>query len=286
VENRLIVGFDGSEASTLAVRWAAGEAERRGASVKVLSAYDFPVIADPYGITVAYMTPDEIGHQMERVEDGCLARLHAVVASTKKDHPHVRFDWEAVNEDAATLLLAEAEHGDLLVLASSGAGAVKSFVFGSVVAAALHGSPCPVVVVPAVPHHGTGAIVVGVDGSEQSVRALTWATGEAALHGGDLGVIHAWEYPYASTSEGRHLAEADATTLLAGAVHLARQRVAGHVDSTLFEGGAVSALLNASRTAAMVIVGSRGRGGLRAMVSGSVAIAIASHAASPVVVVR
>ena len=154
----------------------------------------------------------------------------------------------------------------------------------------LHESECPVVVVPRELHEVTGRIVVGVDGSKHSDVALEWAIDEADRHGADLIVLHAWEYPYRMTSEGfapgPDLAQVDAAIVIDAAVEQARERMTGGVHRRLVEGGATQSLLAAAEAAGMLVVGSRGRGGFRSMLLGSVAHAVAAHAHCPVVVVR
>ena len=96
----------------------------------------------------------------------------------------------------------EAADADLLIVVSSGTGALESFLLGSVVAGVLHKSPCPVVVVPVKVRDAVGRIAVGFDGSEASSRALRWAAAEVERRDAELIVIHAWHYPYRSTQGG------------------------------------------------------------------------------------
>jgi nucleotide-binding universal stress UspA family protein len=286
MHDRLIVGFDGSEAAAAAVRWAAAEAETRGAAVRVVSSFSMPPVMDYYGIGTA-VAPEST---LQALKETCLADLQAVVTESTHTHPRVGFDFKAVNEHAVNALVREAEAADLLVVGSNGAGAVRSFLLGSVTAAVLHESPCPVVVVPGGSHDVTGRIVVGVDGSKPSGAALDWAIDEADRQGADLLVLHAWEYPYRMISEGfapgSDLGQVDAAIVVDEAVELARERMTGSVHRRLVEGGATESLLDVSEAADMVVVGSRGRGGFRSMLLGSVAHAVSTHAHCPVVVVR
>jgi nucleotide-binding universal stress UspA family protein len=286
MHDRLIVGFDGSEAAAAAVRWAADEAETRGAAVRVVSSYSIPLVMAYYGVGTA-IAPES---SLQELRESCIADLHAVVAESTHTHPRVGFDFKAVNEHPVNVLVREAEDADLLVVGSNGAGAVRSLLLGSVTGAVLHESPCPVVVVPRDLHEATGRIVVGVDGSKHSYTALDWAIDEADKHGADLVVLHAWEYPYRMTEEGfapgPDLAEVDAAIVIDAAVEHARDRMTGEVHRRLVEGGATQSLLDVAEAADMLVVGSRGRGGFRSMLLGSVAHAVSAHARCPVVVVR
>ena len=239
-----------------------------------------------YGVGTALASEPNL----QLLKESCLADLQAVVAASTHAHPRVGFDFRAVNEHAVEVLLREAVAGDLLVVGSNGAGAIRSLLLGSVTGAVLNESPCPVVVVPGELHEATGRIVVGIDGSKHSEAALDWAIDEADRHGADLVVLHAWEYPYGMTSEGlapsADFAPVDAAVVLDTAVEHARERMAGRVHRRLVEGGATQSLLDVADDVDMLVVGSRGRGGFRSMLLGSVAHAVSAHASCPVVVVR
>jgi nucleotide-binding universal stress UspA family protein len=286
MHDRLIVGFDGSEAAAAAVHWAAGEAETRGAVVRVVSSYSMPPVMNFYGLGTAVATLPNL----QPLKDACVADLQAVITESMHAHSSVEFDFEAVNEHAVHALVREAGSADLLVVGGTGAGAFKSFLLGSVTGAVLHESPCPVVVVPAQLHDVTGRIAVGVDGSKHSDAAAEWAIEEAGRRRAELVVVHAWEYPYRMTDEGfapgHDLAEVDAAIVVDKAVELAHERMSGDVHGKLVHGGATQSLLDESETADMLVVGSRGRGGFRSMLLGSVAHALSAHARCPVVVVR
>jgi len=133
---------------------------------------------------------------------------------------------------------------------------------------------------------GQGLIVVGVDGSEPARRALVWALAETRLRGGRCLLIHAFEYLPAATGAGSVAAE------LASAAHdvleqeLSFARDSGlSVDGRVMALGAAQALLDAAQDAELLVVGSRGRGGLASALLGSVSTAVVHHATCPVVVV-
>ena len=241
---------------------------------------------DVYGVGIAMATAREL----EQLRQSCEADLRIAVDAARHHHPRVGFDFFAVNQQPDHALLVEAEEADLVVVGSNGLGATKNFLLGTVLGTVLHQSPCPVAVVPPELHASTGRIVVGVDGSESSSAALLWAADEAARSSADLCVVHAWEYPYGFTNEGlgrgMAFAEVDAGIVLEKAVDLARDRMTGTVVGELIEGGPTQALLDTSTTADLIIVGSRGRGGFRSMLLGSVAQAVSARAQCPVVVVR
>jgi nucleotide-binding universal stress UspA family protein len=130
--------------------------------------------------------------------------------------------------------------------------------------------------------HGA-AIVVGVDGSADSDRAVDWAAATAVRYHAPLHLVCAiradYELPLRNWDE-RSFAE--------GVISEARARVkrAITVTSELIEAPAVPALITAGKNALMTVVGSRGHGALSGLLLGSVSQHMSRHASCPVVVVR
>ncbi|MFJ4940349.1 universal stress protein [Streptomyces pseudovenezuelae] len=136
------------------------------------------------------------------------------------------------------------------------------------------------------------AVVVGVDGSEPSLRAVDWAADESALRGLPLRLVYAslWER-YEGTSLatvlGRPSEELLADDIVAAAERRARSR---HPDLALAVDVLAEepeyALVRESRSATVLVTGSRGRSGLAEALLGSVSLAVAAHADCPVIVLR
>ncbi|MFI7012509.1 universal stress protein [Streptomyces sp. NPDC050145] len=135
-------------------------------------------------------------------------------------------------------------------------------------------------------------LVVGVDGSEGSLRALDWAVDEAARHGRPLQIVHAslWERYEGSAPDGageRPWGQVLAENIVGGAVERARNRSRAVTVTTYVAGeDAAGALLRAGRAAAVLIVGSRGRSEMGDLLLGSVGLVVAARSSCPVVVVR
>jgi nucleotide-binding universal stress UspA family protein len=144
-----------------------------------------------------------------------------------------------------------------------------------------------------------GAIVVGIDSTEHAAAALRWAHQEAGLRQAALVAIHAWSFmpPPALSEPGMIAMPAD----LIGDLAVERQaaersaarivtdvlgEAADGVECRVVEGDAGEVLAEASREADLVVVGSRGRGGIRASLLGSVSAHAVQHAHCPVVIVR
>jgi nucleotide-binding universal stress UspA family protein len=134
-------------------------------------------------------------------------------------------------------------------------------------------------------------VVVGVDGSDPSRRALDEATRQAVATGTALEVVSAWEWP---TSTGWTLPlpegydpEADAQGLVDGLLEPVR---AAHPDlevrTVVAEGSPAGLLVKASAGADLLVVGNRGHGGIAGMLLGSVSEHCVSSAHCPVLVVR
>jgi len=134
-----------------------------------------------------------------------------------------------------------------------------------------------------------GKIVVGVDGSEHSRRALAWALSEARLRHVGCVLIHAWTYGLVAAGpfpgDAPHVLADDAKELLARDVAFASQSGVP-IKGILSFGSASRALIAASHDAILVVVGSHGRGAVASALLGSVATACVHHAACPVVVIN
>lgn len=140
----------------------------------------------------------------------------------------------------------------------------------------------------------SAAVVVGVDGSEPSLRAVRLAAAEAARRHRPLRVVHGFIWPLlhvpvspapdAPAGGGlRHQAE----ELVAAAVAEAEATVPGlTISGEIIDGEAAAVLVGESPTAALIVLGDRGLGGFTSLVVGSVAVQVAAYADCPVLVAR
>lgn len=139
-------------------------------------------------------------------------------------------------------------------------------------------------------------IVAGVDGSDSSRAALHWAYDEAVHHGAALTVVMTWHPPslpmsppYGAMTEPDYQTQpkADALALLEAFVaELAPQTPAVDVRTSIEEGNPAKILIERSKEADLLVVGSRGRDGFAGMLLGSVSQHLVAHANCPVVVFR
>ena len=138
-------------------------------------------------------------------------------------------------------------------------------------------------------------IVVGVDGSVHAHRALDWAMREAAIRADELRVVTvnpAQASPWtgrlltvpgeAQTLDHARAAVQDAVTDTAGKIGADQP---ASVSVAAFSGSPAKALIEASRSADMLVIGSRGAGGFESLLLGSISHEVVQHAACPVVVV-
>ncbi|MFG3341281.1 universal stress protein [Glycomyces sp. NPDC048151] len=136
-----------------------------------------------------------------------------------------------------------------------------------------------------------GRVVVGVDGSPSSRKALRWALGQAEATGAKVVAVHAWQVPRnfgtgAMVMPGAQW-DAEARSTLRSAVEpAAAERPQVAVEQHVAEGHPVEVLLEQSEDADLLVVGNRGLGGFAGALLGSVSQHCVRHATCPVVVIH
>lgn len=281
---QLTVGYDGSTSSSEAVLWAATEAATRGARLRIVSCYEIPLAGDSisgWTATEAYAA----------LMDGCRVALEEMRDVVANAIPGIDIDIEPSAGPASDALVEGAGPDDLIVVGASGHHGAAAFWLGSTPRHVVRHSPCPVVVVRGATSRGRpDRVVVGIDGSPSSERALRWAGDEADRHGVNLLVVHAWLYPYlavdTASSQARDLTNVDAACVLERAVESARTEFGAEVIGELVESGPVTALLETVQDGDLLVVGSRGRGAVAANLFGSTVNSVLDQCPVPVVVVR
>ncbi|MDQ0756226.1 universal stress protein [Arthrobacter sp. B3I4] len=137
--------------------------------------------------------------------------------------------------------------------------------------------------------NGSFRILVGADGSPQSQAALDWAVEEAKLRRGTVLALAAWNFPYVSDALGQAwdygVFQSDAETILEAELNRVGN-LGVVVTGRTVQSNPASALVEASREADLVAVGSRGHGGFTGMLLGSVSAQLVHHAHCPVLVFR
>ncbi|GAA4543891.1 universal stress protein [Streptomyces violaceochromogenes] len=289
VSGLVVVGVDGSASSLAAVEVAAREARSRGAGLRVVHAFVWPAMHVPLGPSP--MGPPEGG--LRNMADGLVTEA---VERARAVAPDIQVGHVVVTGEPLTVLEAQSRAAELVVVGSRGMGGFVGLLVGSTaVHLAAHGR-CPVLVVREQPH-ADGPIVLGVDGSAAGQKAVDFAFAEAALRNAPLVALHTWttwnapmpapqdpSEPYANPPGA--LAEEE-ERLLAEALAGRQERHPGVVvEHRVVHGGTREALIEASRSAQLLVVGARGRGGFAGLLLGSVSQALLHHAHCPVAVVR
>jgi nucleotide-binding universal stress UspA family protein len=159
-----------------------------------------------------------------------------------------------------------------------------------------------VVACPPLASRSVDGIVIGIDDSENARAALRWAIEEARLRGVPVQAVHAWEPPIVAPvvdvgpvppgplldlpvlmKEMKRAAEELAERVVS---EVADEASGVEVRPVAVEGRPASALVEAAEGADLLVVGSRGLGGFKDLVLGSVSHQVASHAPCPVVIHR
>jgi len=282
-DGRIVVGVDASEPAHAAARWAAKEAALTGRGLTLASAVLPAATIGGFGIPPAFDFLDEL-----RADAAEQLRLLAEQLPCE--------DIE-ISVDVATpggLLIEASKSAHLLVLGSRGTGGFTGLLLGSVGSQVAANAECPVVVWRGEPRAEANSIVVGIDGSQNSEAALGAAFELASFHGWELIAVHAWDIPaYELIESPQGVIPLPVAEVAEDEVRLSAQVLAGHrerypdvsVHEHLVRGPAPKALLDQEPGAAMIAVGSRGRGAFLSAVLGSVSNAILHKANVPVLVV-
>jgi nucleotide-binding universal stress UspA family protein len=283
---RIIVGVNESMAAEQALRWAAAEGQARVAEVQAIMATGMALAAFPLGWPASSVDTDAL-------VEGSRKNLDAIVDRTV-DRPG-DIGREVKVGAASEVLLARAEDADLLVVGTRGLHGVVRWL-GSVSEQVVRHAACPVAVIPEEPAASPpdSPVVVGVDGSPNSVAALQWALDEARFRRVPLRAVHVWalldqhhvdgaehfDPTYNDASARGFLAE-----IVEGAVGpTAAAEIELVTECDLPAEGLVRAADEAE--APLIVVGARGVGGFKGLLLGSVSHKVLVTSTRPVVVVH
>lgn len=288
----VVVGVDGSEESLAALDWAAEEAVRRGAPLRLV--HSWPGLLSPLA---ALGTVDVEQQQVTRV-------LREAEARARAHHPAPEVMTEQLPEDTVRALAEESASAGLLVLGSRGLGPVTGFLVGSVAQRVVGRAACPVVLVRrSTPPDGATApadapaadreVVVGVDPYDGPDAVLGFGFERAEQLGLPLRAVYAWTLPpayqYAIIAAGVDPAgdlapHADAA--LARVVRPWREKYAQvAVVEESVHARAAQVLAQRAPGADLVVIGRKVRRSPVGAHLGSVAHAVLHHVPCPVAVI-
>lgn len=282
--NAIVVGVDESQSAQTALQWAHAYGQIRQQPVTVLMAWDYISQRRAEGTKTfdpAY-SAETAEHELAKIVERALGPDHGVQLSAVLDKP------EPALLDAST-------SAELVVVGARGIGGFRGLLLGSVSRWILHHAKCPVVVVRGEAADLSGPIVVGVNGSDHSLRALRWASELGAQAGRRVVAVWAWQlavvggplYPVVVDVEGSAREAADALHRAVTDAGLAELGEGVEVVEVPVEGQAAAQLLAvaAQHQASLVVVGARGATGLTGALLGSVSDQVVHHADVPVVVI-
>ena len=288
---RIVVGVDGSPASRDALRWALEEARLWHGSVEAVHAWSYPAMTSAPGIVPPpTFARKDLEAEARQVLD---STVDAVVGDAA---PGLLVERVVVEGSAAKQLIERSRDADMLVIGHRGHGGFTGLHLGSVAEQCAVHATCTSVITRSVEQVEVPApgrptrVVVGVDGSQPARRALHWAADEAQRRGADLEVVHAWHPPIQPlglvlAAVDRDASEANGKALLDAAISAVGTRPF-IVEPILIEGPPARSLLEVSAGAALLVVGSRGRGGFAGLLLGSASSQVLHHARCPLVLVH
>ncbi|MFI5592321.1 universal stress protein [Amycolatopsis sp. NPDC051758] len=266
----VIVGVDASEGSLRAVRWAAHEAARRDADLRLLHA----CVVDP-------------GEEAEFLPEHVSRRTRHAAKIARAAAPGLEVAVDVRLGLAVDLLLAESATAPLIVLGSHGLGGLRGALIGSVALRVAAGAQCPVVVFRG--HAGpTGPVVAGVDSSPASEEALRFAVDAAVARDVPLIVAHAAHQRVPSIEPAFADQQAEDRRELEELVSgWTRKHPALEITTRVVKDREPSRVLMAvAPDAQLIVVGSRGRGPVAGALLGSTGNHLLAHATCPVAVVH
>ncbi len=277
--NHIVIGVDGSPAATVAARWAACEAATRDVELTIVHVLRSAPDALPLTGWPAIPLPAEVGEdqlaQGEKILDDTLEVIAKTIGVRQ---PRSIASRVCIGAVVPTLSGFSHKGSQMIVVGRRGRGGIHRALLGSVSSGVLHNAHGPVAVVhdhASADPPSAAPVVVGVDGPPASESAIAIAFDEASRRGVDVVAVHGFEH---------------ADTSMAGA--LLEQKLAGWqerypdvaVHRVITRDHPADALLDQSRRAQLVVVGSRGRGGLAGKVLGSVSAAVVQACRIPVIV--
>ncbi|GAA2607792.1 universal stress protein [Paractinoplanes durhamensis] len=282
----VIVATDGTDTSLHAVAWAAREAERRAVPLRIVHAYDWDWRESRLDIGNDYI---DIARE---VAEGIVAqagrRAHTVA-------PRITIQTDLLVGHAVPKLLEVSDGAELLVLGRRGRGGFAGLLLGSVSQRLAVHATCPVVVVHDESAPDSGPITAGVDDSPSAEDVLQIAFEMASTRGGPVEVVHSFLPPVPlwlqPSVNPRDVATPDFDAYERNRLE---ERLAPWRDKypnvpaevVMTHESIAAALVERSRHAQLVVVGSRDRGAVAGALLGSTGLQLLHHAYCPVLIAR
>ncbi|NKY86746.1 universal stress protein [Nocardia veterana] len=279
----IVVGADGSEISNQAVVWAAVDAVLHGRRLDIVTSATLPT---GFGSEMWTGSADWVRADGERIVAEA-RRIAQLVPGP------LEVDAQLVFDPIIPTLIDRSKRAHRLVVGSRGRGAVRRALLGSVSSAVVQRAQCPVAVVP-----GNSAtdvvtaaqpVVVGIDGTDNSVPAIAVAFDEASRRRVPLIALHTWSdiaLPEVAVAGWDTLRESERAALSESLAGWRERYPDVHVRPVVWADRPARALSAESEHAQLVVIGSHGRGGFAGMLLGSTGHALLQSSECPVLVVR
>ncbi|MFJ2666403.1 universal stress protein [Nocardia fluminea] len=285
----VVVGADGSAGSIAAVRWAARTAADRGRSLHIVHCTDPVADRTPRSAYDAFIVATQ--------REVRLAAEHTLATAGEEARaaaPTVTLTTELATGNAARSLIEASAHANLVVLGATPAAGLIAHLGSTLLAVTAHARGAVVIVRGPDPDRRDGPVVVGVDGSIVGEPAIGAAFAEASLRGAELVAVHAWSDLSEGQFGGVGYLEMPIDDFAIAEESLLAERLAGWsekypdvvVRREVEAFGPRERLAYWSQSAQLLVVGSRGRGGFRALLLGSTSNWLVQHAECSVMVVH
>ncbi len=284
--DRIVVGVDGSTGAGRALQWAMSTAAQYEVPVEAVLAWEWGLATSPVEVAV------EAARYVEALVAAALLERPAAAAGRQLVGRAVEGDAASVLTSVPALLLVLGQHGE-----SALRRRLLGPALGSVASHCLSDASLPVAIVPAEATLGPPRrVVVGVDGSAASGRALRWAVAHGRAVGAPVIAVQCWQATSGSPvewgAEGPQQ-RASVSTWSQDAGQRLRTTVYGALAATeavdvellVIHQPAADGLLSTVGEDDVLVVGDRGQGGFRRLLLGSVSRHCVEYAACPVVIV-
>jgi len=290
----ILVGIDGSPESLVAARWAAAEAQRRGLSLLMMLAINEPVKGHS-----DYVFPPPVIQARRKINR---ERLASAAAAIQHQFPELSVQTSLEFADPRRALVTASREAQLTVVGTRGIGRIPEVLVGSVALYVAAHAKSPVAVVPPTANvteaRSTGAILVGVDGHPDSTAAIGYAFDEAAVRNSELLAVLVFDdLDYHGFAKGANLIgrfddDEERAVLSEQLAGWCEKYPDVPVRQFVLRGRPAEKLLGytndlpVAHHPQLIVVGSRGRGGLAGLLLGSTSQRLITHSHVPVIVVR
>jgi nucleotide-binding universal stress UspA family protein len=277
-EHQIVVGVDCTPRSSGLLRWADRQARLTGSRLIAVTGWRIELLGlDP---------ADTMVDVQARTRQLLAETIRAALPPERARAVQLR----VVDIAPADALVVESMTADLVVVGPHSAHAIEGLLLGSVTEHVLSEASCPVAVVHDTTLDQKHRIVVGLDGSDCSRRALAWAIRQATLTDATVDAILAWEwtpmygvYPFGPDDA---TVEKAARQLLDSELGRLPTAISATVHGRLVRGHPARVLLDASAGSDALVVGNHRAGITASRMLGSISQKVARHATVPVIVVH